>query len=607
MSPPRRQKTHGQIRRSQLITTFGPGALVDLPKYSVLVSGLEGWSPNGREEIHEPRLVEKLRLVLGSNDLRLYSPPIDTDAPGLSPTGITAWQFPEWFITQDWVDCGQGPDVRSRMLVHRMALDRGKVEDSNRKKHSVVPVRFVRACRKGHIGDIDWFSFVHSPAKNCKRQLWIDEHGTSGDLAEVWIRCECGDRRAMSQAARIELRALGNCQGDRPWLGPFSKESCGEPNRLLVRTASNAYFPQTMSVISLPDRNETMVKAVTMVWETYLQFVMSLEDLQSDRKKKPPVEAALKGFTDEEVFAEIQARRGVGAPVSAKTVKQAEIETLLTSQEEIGNDRPEGVFFARALPKAVWDAPWMQTVERVVLVHRLREVIAQASFTRFEAISPDTEGELEMGVQRAALALDLSWLPAIENKGEGIFVSFGKDALEHWLETTEVKSRARELENGFKAWQEEHRGTHRQFPGLPYIMLHSLSHLLLTSLALECGYPASSLRERVYAGEGGYGILIYTGSPDSEGTMGGLVATGRRISYHMKAALEMARLCSNDPVCAQHEPRNAHEKRFLLGAACHGCLLIAETSCEQHNDFLDRALVVPTVAGLAAEFFKSLP
>ena len=140
---------------------------------------------------------------------------------------------------------------------------------------------------------------------------------------------------------------------------------------------------------------------------------------------------------------------------------------------------------------------------------------------------------------------------------------------------------------------------------MPYFLLHSLSHLLMTAVSLECGYPASSIRERVYALEAGYGILLYTGTPDAEGTLGGLVEAGRQIDRHLQAALELGRLCSNDPVCAQHDPQSQHERRFLHGAACHGCLLIAETSCEQHNDFLDRALVVPTVEDLGAEFFQT--
>ncbi|MHC5825905.1 MAG: Zn-binding domain-containing protein, partial [Nostoc sp.] len=143
-----------------------------------------------------------------------------------------------------------------------------------------------------------------------------------------------------------------------------------------------------------------------------------------------------------------------------------------------------------------------------------------------------------------------------------------------------------------------------KFPGLPYIMLHSLSHLLIAAVSLECGYAASSIRERIYAGESGYGILLYTGSPGSEGTLGGLVQVGNRIEYHLDVALEMGRLCSNDPVCAQHQPDAEQEDRFLHGAACHGCLLIAETSCERRNEFLDRALVVATVERSGAEFFQ---
>ena len=127
---------------------------------------------------------------------------------------------------------------------------------------------------------------------------------------------------------------------------------------------------------------------------------------------------------------------------------------------------------------------------------------------------------------------------------------------------------------------------------------------VLTVIALDCGYPASALRERVYASDLGYGILLYTASPDAEGTLGGLVKTGQRIHHHLAAALDWGRLCSNDPVCAQHAPDDPHEQRFLHGAACHCCLLIAETSCEQFNDFLDRTLVIPTVDQAPGAFFQ---
>jgi hypothetical protein len=183
--------------------------------------------------------------------------------------------------------------------------------------------------------------------------------------------------------------------------------------------------------------------------------------------------------------------------------------------------------------------------------------------------------------------------------------SKAKAANKEWLARPAVQERGRQLLAGFEGWQKQHPTSRREFPRMPSILLHSLSHMLITAVALECGYPASSIRERVYALGAGYGILLYTGTPDAEGTLGGLIETARQMNRHLRAALELARLCSNDPVCAQHEPQSTHEARFLHGAACHGCVLIAETSCEQHNDFLDRALVVPTVEDLGAEFFTS--
>ena len=494
--------------------------------------------------------------------------------------------------------------MRTRRLLHRKALTKGKWIDDDRKKRSVVPVRFVRACRRGHIGDLDWRAFVHGGQGGCSRDLWIDERGTSGDISEVWVWCECGQERPMSDAARIETKALGRCDGARPWLGPFAQEGCTESNRLLVRSASNAYFPEIMSVISLPARNEELAKAVDQVWEYFLQYVEAAEGLKTERARKPPVAAALEGFDDAEVFQEILRRRG-GATALSVPVKQAELETLAASRDEIGNDRPDGDFYARALPRAQWDSPWMAPVERVVLVHRLREVSALVGFTRFEALTPDVDGELEIGVQRASLAREPSWVPAVENRGEGVFLLFDRKVLEEWGTRPAVQKRGQDLLAGFDCWKAEHPNSRREFLGLPYIVLHSLSHLLITAVALECGYPASSIRERVYAGDAGYGILLYTGSPDAEGTLGGLVEVGRRIDRHMRTALELGQLCSNDPVCAQHDPASPHESRFLHGAACHGCLLIAETSCERHNELLDRTLVVPTVAGLGAELFPA--
>jgi len=406
---------------------------------------------------------------------------------------------------------------------------------------------------------------------------------------------------------------MGPCWGERPWLGgKRAEQECKHPvtgkkvfSRLLVRHASNAYFPQVLSVISIPDANQGLDEAVGKLHKKYLSRVKGPEQLGMLREMMPEVEHRLAKFDDDDVWQAIQRFRDPKmAAKGSHKIKPAEIKTLLSSEQEMGTDQPDGIFFARSRPQESLDERFAGVVERIVLVHRLREVMAQVGFTRFESSMPDIDGELELEVRRAALSFDPDWVPALETRGEGVFIAFKPEVIESWLEREAVMKRGLRLEAGFKAWTKANEHQKKAtFPGLPYIMLHTLSHLMITAISLECGYGASSIRERVYACDEGYGILLYTGTPGAEGTLGGLVEVGRRLEHHLAVALESGRLCSNDPVCAQHKPDQQHEERFLHGAACHGCVLIAETSCERRNEFLDRALVVPTVEALGSEFF----
>jgi len=196
----------------------------------------------------------------------------------------------------------------------------------------------------------------------------------------------------------------------------------------------------------------------------------------------------------------------------------------------------------------------------------------------------------------------------VENRGEGVFVQLRADAVKKWLARPAVKERLADLAAGHQRWNDD-RKTQRAFPGGPYVLLHTLSHLLIQSLAMRCGYPASSIRERIYADAETerFGVLLYTGSPDADGTLGGLVQQARYIEDHVTQALRMSALCSNDPICSQHAPGKSMEGRWLHGAACHGCALVAETSCEMRNDYLDRALVVPVLGLAGAAFFQAQP
>lgn len=592
------KKSHGQLRQSQVITTWGPGSLLDLPNYAVIVGGLDTWpATKGLDEILEPRLARKLYEMTRIPTPRFYAPPADTNDPRASKQGIGVWRFPEWFVVQE--DPGAEERQRSRRLVNRKHLD----ERSRFDKRPVVPTRFVRACPRGHVDDLDWLRFVHGEER-CRRQLWLDETGTTGDLADLRVRCECGKSRGLHEATVLEMNPLGTCRGSRPWLGANAREECKQPSRLLIRTAANAYFPQVMSVLSLPDRGSAVHVSVGELWDD-LQIVDDEADLKF-LKKKPRIAETLALFSNKEVLETIHERRS--GSTTERPVKQVELEALLAAPEGFGDDVPvDPNFHARSLPDHTWRrSKRSDGIEKVIQLHRLREVQALTGFTRFEAVTPDINGEYESDVERADLAIDPKWFPAVDNRGEGVFVQLRASAVSQWLARDGVRTRLDHLTIGHGRFMAERSAkSQRPFPGGPYVLLHTLSHLLIQSLAMRSGYPASSIRERIYADNTAerFGILLYTGSPDADGTLGGLVQQARHIESHLTDALRIAALCSNDPICAQHDPSETMEGRWLHGASCHGCALIAETSCEMRNDYLDRALVVPVLSLSSAAFF----
>ncbi|MCI4680596.1 DUF1998 domain-containing protein [Rhodoblastus acidophilus] len=240
---------------------------------------------------------------------------------------------------------------------------------------------------------------------------------------------------------------------------------------------------------------------------------------------------------------------------------------------------------------------------------------SRSAFTRFEAAPSSADGDIEdvhLAVDGAPIAKDADWLPAVELFGEGLFVHFEYEAIKAWLNKQTVRAREEQLLRGYAHWASKFSGKKPDYPGTPYVLLHSLAHALMQEIALDCGNPASSLKERVYAQQairgGAYdrcGLLIYTASTGAQGTLGGLVGVASRFASILQAALRRLEICSNDPICADHEPDDRSGDRATHGAACHGCLLVAETSCESRNLFLDRALLVKTMAAGDAAFFNS--
>ena len=613
------RRPEGKIHHSQVVSGYGPGAPVDFVDDAAMIAGLSWWARG--EEVVEDRLLAMLTRQEGYERVKLFAPP-QGDARNLDDPKrkwIKAFRFPEWFVCQNercWDDADQpvrrdGARPRRLLRINQLDGEGHKCKGGKGKAAKVQPIRFIRACRKGHIDDIAWFHLVHRKHPDCKRPiLWLDEAGATGDLQDVRITCSgCGDNLRMSAAAQRFTDGqptLGLCAGRRPWLGDNRDQGCGEAMRFLLRSATHAYFSVTASVIHVPDAGAKLREQVARVIEL-IKNVKSAAQIEMFRELQEPVKTALEGISSDAAFAEVLRLRE-GNPVAHKKVKEAEIELLHSLPVELNTDRPGGRFFGRALTLPTKRSKPMALVDRVVLIHRLSEVRALAGFTRFEPLTADVDGELDIGAEVARLDDPLTWLPAVENHGEGFFFSLDGAALARWESWPAVDARAELYKQGFKLWQEQRDDRKKAKPDFitpRFVLLHSLAHLLITAVSLDCGYSASAIRERIYSGAGGSGILLYTTLAGAEGSLGGLVEVGRHLERYLGQALDLGRLCSNDPVCAAHAP--AHElgasDRHLEGASCHGCLLISEPSCERMNQYLDRTLVVPTVESSEAAFF----
>lgn len=612
-------RPEGQIRQSQLVTTFGPGAMVDLVDRAVVIGGLEHWGYGKKcyVALDDARLRRSLipRLKALDPDLDLaregyFRMPPEGDARDPYPgVGVRALEFPRWFVCQG---------CRRLARASEQFENKGgryRHECSKNKFASAVPVRFVAACKRGHLSDFPWIPFAHMDREEgaCDRpELYLDEKAL-GELARILVRCgNCQSSAPMNRTTAL----LYHCSGDRPWLGGrAANEKCDQKAELLVRTASHAYFAQVVSALRLPDpqpdpirlrlREKDVWKAVHKINSTaQLAMVIELQD---------HVASALGGFPPTEVIAAIKAENESGGATAERPLRSAEYDRLIHAPLEQPGVVPDaGVQFAAyRVPRHRIDLP--AGVRSLIVVPELREVRVQVSFSRFDSIGANLQGEPEYGRGVAPALLTMptgneKWLPAAEVRGEGIFVELDPQALHDWERRPAVQARAEQLLKAFES------ASTFEFPGVRFYLLHSLAHLLLTTVSLECGYAASAIRERIYCGQAEANgpnmaaVMLSTGTMGSEGTLGGLVEEGRRLRHHLREAWDLGRLCSNDPVCAAHDPSAESSDRRTEGAACHGCLYIAESSCERFNRYLDRALVVPTIGNdpdLA--FFKDRP
>ena len=397
---------------------------------------------------------------------------------------------------------------------------------------------------------------------------------------------------------RFFHRMLSNFWADAAAEDPgFNRMKDVTTNWSLQRGGSNVHFAISASMLSIPPASEALAKIFEPKWSIF-KFV-------PDEALEPIVRGFLNEggyrFEVKAAMSWIKRRKGLEAEGPADDETSARYQEYMALSQKVGADQdsptqPEFENEPYEVPGEL--RPWF---DLFAATRRLREVRAYCGFTRIQPwpVTIEMIKGLIADNQIAPLsASPRNWFPAIEVRGEGIFVRLSEEKVKTWASNKDISSRAAVIDAIYKTLCEKSGmiPVHDVTPRL--LLVHSLAHMLIRRLSLDSGYSSPSLRERLYVNDGDTttpsmaGILIYTATPDSDGSLGGLVslATPERMKILIMNAIQDAAWCGNDPVCLETVPELQGDK--LSGASCHNCLLLPETACEKFNRELDRVTLV---------------
>lgn len=605
------------IRRSQLISPWGVGQMINFPKdESLMVLGLDMWEEKFRtiSELDEFKVTEeRLAKRLGVKEFRL---PPDFRDPGQGVTNpslkIPFIRFPRWhYCTR----CGHMEKV-SIYDSHKptctgisFSSGRSCSEIPEKKRQRLIPVRFISICQHGHIQDFPFMEWVHSGTQSeGLHNLRLRAGRSSGALSGIEISCSCGAHKTMAGAFNEQsLTKIGvTCSGGRPWLGEEAERNntthCGEHLIVVQKGASNVYFSQVRSSIYLPQWEKSVDRRLVEVLEKNWGFLTTgMENGSFQRMRFELV--AERNFAEDkkelytEKLLEAATKRVSGedssnADDSEEKYRKMEYEAILA---EAGGENQD--FFVSKIQANTYDdsetgGAISTGLTSIGLLHKLRETRAFVGFSRW---LPDDGKTLDEKKDFIKLGRSITWLPAMVVRGEGVFFEFNEKRLKEWVKIKEVIARTKFLSDSYNR-PRELKGQKRREMKPEFVLIHTFAHLLINQFSYECGYGSSALRERIYCNlesqdEVMNGVLIYTASGDSEGSLGGLVRQGKpgNLETIVYNSIENARWCSSDPICIDTKGQGPNSCNL---AACHNCALLPETCCEESNMLLDRAMLI---------------
>jgi hypothetical protein len=589
-------KEYLPVRLSHLLRHCSVGSIVRGPEYLMTVKDIREWvAEDGSPAGHIIPYVDQVRAALDITQI-LREPPTAKkhDNGRIDGISIPAVRFPSWMRCpscgllhhKPWRNLREGEKAKCQN--DRVGKKGNRLCE---KRPELEQVPWVLAHEDGHLADVPWHYLAHATSKK------TDQQQCSYDWEEPYLYIESSDSSRRIKCSKCKssdhfpdsLRIPFKDKMRQPWLWDAPAHSDDLAVVLEVNDA-RVHTPATSSALVIPPESRVRKGSVTDRLYSSSQKQKQIKQAKTTLQRKGAKKQIAREFRCsvddiDDALSKIES----GYPLYGENITQGillerEFEALIKEIPDVADDED----FVTKHYSDDWKAlqpdqksqKIIRSIDQLIAIDRLKEVMVLRGFQR-----------LGGGMVPPDIIDGTNWLPALELYGEGIFFTFDEETLKNWEDNEGLQSRIKSVEKRYEATDIRFDSDVKISPRLMF--LHTLAHLLIRQLETEAGYPAASLKERIYCTTGKLpmaGILVYVAVPDVVGSLGGLseLALPKRFLPLISGVFDCAEWCSLDPVCSEHEGQGPH---LLNRAACHACALVPEPSCAFGNVLLDRVFV----------------
>jgi len=616
--------------RKMLSAYGGVGSIIETSKGALIIEEFDKWKffADGsrifdQDEfiIEDNRLLKRLQVHFKQLQkfvrvpTNISNPYIQNDSVPLETKRIaSAKYFPEWMycpncerfrhIKDWWRSWNQTlqklnePNAGDKFIKPKCyhCFEEAKTKNKKKKYYELEQVRFIMTAPNGDIRDLPW-EYWNRVEKNVKEEDadggniridWTEKCCDNQDLrylrSETFadlagIRVKCVNKGCKANGREVTLAGLFGFRIGK------DKEKQLKP---VIRTSNSVYYPLCINSIYLPKKNQEIKQDDKATIRNLLASGVSKEIIYTTFQNRYDKQTIV-DFVDEKddtIFeAEIQYRLKEYKFIIEHPNYKEEQNSNLTYENQVTDTLSE---FG---------------ISTLIKVKRLKLTTVQTGYTRQEPFDKDLflrDGDVNSHVKikyTSSQGPNTKYLLATESFGEGIFIDLDKTKVDEWFYThynnsPAFKERIDILQDRISQSEIIQKNKFIDNRHLAkFVLIHTLSHLLVKELEFLCGYSATSLNERLFVdSDNMQGLLLYTVA-GSEGSYGGVITQSDPTSFKkiLESALFRSKDCASDPVCYHSDGQGIGGMNL---AACYSCSLLPETSCEEFNSFLDRALLI---------------